>query len=133
MFYFFIYPVLGNILLFFNTYTGLLFVLGLFYGVFLVDLINSFSLAYKMRVFLIKFNKNRLVKLRVNYVVFKQKITFVLKQKHLANFFKRFFFSFNNLNQNDLSKQLDKFLEIRKERFKNGLEKIKEIIKRVDD
>ncbi len=133
LFYFFIYPVLSNVLLFFNTHIGLLFVLGLFYGIFLVDLINSFSLANKMREFLIKFNKNRLVKLKVNYVVFKQKVTLVLKQKHLAGLFKGFFFSFNNLTQNDLSKQLEKFLEIRKERFKNGLEKIKKIIKNVDD
>jgi len=133
LFYFFVYPVLSNVLLFFSVNIGLLFFLGLFYGIFLVDLINSFSLAYKMRAFLIKFNENRLVKLKVNYVLFKQKVTFILKQKHLANFFKGFFFSFNNLNQNDLSKQLEKFLEVGKERFKNGLEKIKKIIKRVDD
>jgi len=120
-------------MLFFNLHMGLLFFLGLFYGVFLVDLVNSFSLAYKMREFLIKFNKNRLVKLRVNYVVFKQRVTLILKQKHLASLFKGFFFSFNNLNQNDLTKQLEKFLEVRKERFKNGLQKIKKIIKNVDD
>lgn len=48
---FFIHPFIGNILKWFSAHLSFLFFLGMFYGIFLIDLCNSFRLVSKIKAF----------------------------------------------------------------------------------
>lgn len=112
-FYFYIYPLINkmfNIISF--SYVSIFF-LGIFYGVFLLDLWSTLGIAEKIRKSLIIINKNSKSKFRINYYLFREHITVGFFKKSHKHFVRKFFIPLQNLKSVRLLKDLEKFLKKR--------------------
>ncbi|MBN2881418.1 putative ABC transporter permease [Candidatus Woesearchaeota archaeon] len=122
LFYKSIFPLLDGIVIFINSHMEYAFYIGLFYGIFIVDLIATLNLANKIKVFVkdqqLKMQKRK-ENLIINFENFRQDITSKLKSLQEGNSLQRFFYPLGNLKNIDLIH----ILEDQKEKIKNQLSK----------
>lgn len=114
LFLFFIYPFIGRIVDLFYKNLELGFFVGVFYGVFIVDLSNSFKLAARVKNFL----STRKVWMAINIDFLKSRMNIRLKSLGHNNILTRFFSSPNILLNNELFEQINLFFEKNKNRVK---------------
>lgn len=108
LFYFFVFPVITKWLLFVQNNIFLHFVLGLFYGIFFVDLFITYSITRKIKFMINEIGGINMQKITVNYVFFKNSIGEHIKQVK-QNAFSKFFFQ-PQLRTKELFSQLKDFI-----------------------
>lgn len=123
LFYFSAYPEINHVLDVFRNHLGLLFVLGFFYGVFLVDVFSSLSILYKIKRLVKEFNKNNMTKLRINYKQFKDKVFHDLKRTRKKNFIKKYIFSLNSMVQRDIFDYIEMIVEEKRKKIEKAIKK----------
>lgn len=109
-FYYLIYPFITRIVRGFYANLELSFFIGIFYGIFIVDLWQSFKLASRVKNFM---DKNRL-RATISLDVLKAKFVSRLNQQGHKNILIKFFSSPNRLLNNELFSQLSIFLKNRR-------------------
>ncbi len=112
VFYLSIYPFITRIVMAFYANLELSFLVGIFYGVFLVDLSQSFKLASRVKAFFI----SRKELAAVSMESLRSRLDSQLKAQGHRSLLVRFFSSPNRLLNNDLFAQLNVFMGGRKEK-----------------
>jgi len=120
LFYYFIFPQFNRLIDILNINLVYYFFLGIFVGVFSVDVIASFSLANKVKLFLQEFNKNRFDKKILDYRGFKRRWKRFMKRSMFVNFFERNFLPLSGNTIRDLFTQLEKFTKRKKTKKKKA-------------
>jgi uncharacterized membrane protein len=110
IFYFILYPNYLVAINFFREHLVYYFFLGIFGGIMIVDIVASFSIASKVKLFLQEFNKTRLEKTVLDYRSFRRKWRRYLKKSLLVNIFERNFLPLSGQTIREFYGQLNKFI-----------------------
>jgi uncharacterized membrane protein len=101
-FYLFVYPYLSK--LYYYLYSEVFLIcLGLFYGIFILDLLSTLEVATRIRRLIYR-SKN------LNYYLFRESITLKFFKKNHKHFVRKFFLPLQSLRNKKLRISLKKFL-----------------------
>ncbi len=106
LFYFIAYPFIEDLARLYQDHIWTSLFVGLFYGVFLTDVYNQFSLAFRIRKAVRTFNKEYLIRFRMDMKTLRREMRSHLKENKLANSIERYFIPFNRISHGDL---IDRF------------------------
>lgn len=108
----------------------LIFLVGMFYGIFIIDLVNALDLAQKIKQFLVA-NKNKIHSFKINFEQLKKQIRGNFGKVKKQNFLKNYFFPLNSLFNEDLFLQVEEFVKKHKMSLKEKVfEKIRSFHKK---
>ncbi len=112
IYYFFMYEPLTGVLAAIASSLVLTFILGIVCGFFILDMFQSFNMAYKIRFALIVLKKKK-KEIEFNYTLFEDKVRDQLKRLKAENFATRYFTPLMNLSPNDIKEHVNNFLKIK--------------------
>lgn len=132
IFYLLVFPFIENITELYQDHIWTSLFVGFFYGVFLTDVYSQFSLAFKIRKAVKRFNREYLVKFRMDMKQLRRELRHHLKDNRIANSLERYFIPFNRISQTDLLDRFEDQLGSYLDEIDDGMRKRgKEIKKRI--
>lgn len=114
IFYYLLLPLVTNILSYLS-YDITPYLLGLFYGIFIIDLFVTMKLVIKIKGYISKLKTEQLPKIKINYIELKENLNEHMEKIKKVNIFSRFTFSTGKVIPNDLSNQIKILLRKKKE------------------
>jgi uncharacterized membrane protein len=140
IFYLLAYPPLRELGDFYQDHIWTSIFLGFFYGVFLTDVYNSFSLALKIRKAVNEFNGRYMVRYRMDMKRLRREMRMYLRENKLANMIEGYFLTFNKMSNPDLlvsfedqlMSKLDEFNKDIKKRGENIGRKVKKDLRKLE-
>jgi uncharacterized membrane protein len=106
IFYYLLLP-LANKSLLLLSYDGTLLVIGLCYGIFLIDIFTTMKLVVNIKRYMSNIRWTHLPKIKINFVELKENVTEHIRNIKKANTLSKFTFSPDKLLQRDLFDQID--------------------------
>ncbi|MGA1821874.1 MAG: putative ABC transporter permease [Thermoplasmatota archaeon] len=130
LFYFLVYPFINEITGLFLDNLRLYFILGIFYGIFSVDIFVSFNLAYKIRAKVRDLNEGQIEKIRLDYKEFQRDTRTYLNEIKGGIWLKRNLVPLRSLNDINLKDRLEFYFEERGELVRSEFEERRKKIKK---
>lgn len=93
---------------------GYSFFIGMFYGIFIIDIFNSFNILLRLKDTILKFKDEGISKFILNYDHLKSRVSDYFYTVQKNNFIKRFFISMNHITKEEAIKQIQHFLNRKK-------------------
>lgn len=115
---------------FFAGHFKLYILVGIFYGIFIIDVFHSLDIAYKLRNIVESINKARLTSFKLNYDHLKNRVGQYLEKVKKGNIFSRFFFSLDHIAHHEMVLQTKEFFKEKGASLKSGFKSIMKKVKK---